>query len=624
MDIPVYQYQGTRIAPTASPVASLEGPYQAMIAGRKSGMETPSTAGAIAQGLTGAYEAYVKSSAVQAEIEQAKASTAFTNARTAQMLDGNPTQQEQTELALKKEQLATAQSKNQKETSFQALGEAISTGDPSQLKGYLDPRNPSSAAFMKVLFDNYKEAPGILGLMASRLGNDREASQMLNALSNNIKRYDADSSKKSLDDIIKSSAIKSGTVALNSLNEKGILQTYFPNAKSSADVFSASIFPQGLKKHESGKIDMNIADNPEAASKDEYDLFSKDGNYLGTLDKDTANKFAAAKTAYNYQIEDINTAVYGPDGPPQEQAQETQVRNPGPTADSKIQGIEGDKQRQQQSTILGGNNGVPASQANPNIVSQTKQYNNTTRAVNGKSIDARLLAQSKQKYEQQFKVTPVPTVTAKSPTPLPNINSGGPVPVPTPTQTLQAITKEPVKLNISPKHKSVDEAIYGRVLAEPLLMNESALIKGLASVESKGIRNNISPTNVKGLLMVSQATARDFGYNRDIPSQNVAAGKAYLDFLWRQPYLNKDPRLILAAYNAGQGTIKDAIDNTGSHDWEDIKGYLKDKLSEFQYGQVEDYPDRVIDAASHYLNPDDPNDQIFVGILSSNGLLTTA
>lgn len=80
--------------------------------------------------------------------------------------------------------------------------------------------------------------------------------------------------------------------------------------------------------------------------------------------------------------------------------------------------------------------------------------------------------------------------------------------------------------------------------------------------------------------------------------------------------------IALAAYNAGQGTLKEAIREAGSTEWSKVKAVLKENLSEKKYAETSTYPDRVISAATHFLGKGGDTDTQFIYLLQSNGLIS--
>lgn len=192
-------------------------------------------------------------------------------------------------------------------------------------------------------------------------------------------------------------------------------------------------------------------------------------------------------------------------------------------------------------------------------------------------------------------------------------------PVKTPSAALTKALKAEATLRVEQEYPVASD-IYNAVYSNPLLADQPALIKGLSAVESRGGLLKESPTGVKGLLQVTKATAADYGLNRDIEEENVKAGKLYLyDMLTM--FENNLP-IALAAYNAGQGTLKEAIREAGSTEWSKVKAVLKENLSEKKYAETSTYPDRVISAATHFLGKGGDTDTQFIYLLQSNGLIS--
>jgi membrane-bound lytic murein transglycosylase F len=89
------------------------------------------------------------------------------------------------------------------------------------------------------------------------------------------------------------------------------------------------------------------------------------------------------------------------------------------------------------------------------------------------------------------------------------------------------------------------------------------LLAAMSYQESKWNRHAISPTGVRGLMMLTRSTAADLGIqNRLDPKKSIAGGARYLSRLFRRlPATIKTPDrmlLALASYNVGFGHVKDA------------------------------------------------------------------
>ncbi len=82
-----------------------------------------------------------------------------------------------------------------------------------------------------------------------------------------------------------------------------------------------------------------------------------------------------------------------------------------------------------------------------------------------------------------------------------------------------------------------------------------ALALAVMGIESGGAADAVSPKGAEGLMQLIPATAARFGVkdSKDV-AQNIKGGVAYLDWLMGQ--FDRDPLMVLAAYNAGEGAVK--------------------------------------------------------------------
>lgn len=83
-----------------------------------------------------------------------------------------------------------------------------------------------------------------------------------------------------------------------------------------------------------------------------------------------------------------------------------------------------------------------------------------------------------------------------------------------------------------------------------------ALVLAVIGIESAGRTNAVSNKGATGLMQLMPATAERFGVDdRADPAQNIRGGVAYLN--WLMSEFKRDPVLVLAAYNAGEGAVRD-------------------------------------------------------------------
>lgn len=105
-------------------------------------------------------------------------------------------------------------------------------------------------------------------------------------------------------------------------------------------------------------------------------------------------------------------------------------------------------------------------------------------------------------------------------------------------------------------------------------MIDPALFSELIRKESMGHVNAMSPAGAIGLTQLMPPTAKSLGVNPYDPYENIHGGAKYLMNLLDQ--FGGDPKLALAAYNAGPGAVKQAM---GVPNIPETKNYVNDILS---------------------------------------------
>ena len=104
-----------------------------------------------------------------------------------------------------------------------------------------------------------------------------------------------------------------------------------------------------------------------------------------------------------------------------------------------------------------------------------------------------------------------------------------------------------------------------------------ALVLALISVESAGNTQAVSRSGAQGLMQLMPDTAARFSVADSMsPAQNIRGGVAYLDWLMNK--FNDDPILVLAGYNAGEGSVRDA---KGVPPFPETRGYVPKVLAAF-------------------------------------------
>lgn len=82
-----------------------------------------------------------------------------------------------------------------------------------------------------------------------------------------------------------------------------------------------------------------------------------------------------------------------------------------------------------------------------------------------------------------------------------------------------------------------------------------ALALAVISVESAGRADAVSVAGAQGLMQLMPATAARFDVSDSfLPTENIRGGVAYLDWLMKE--FDRDPMMVLAAYNAGEGAVR--------------------------------------------------------------------
>ncbi|KEJ88258.1 lytic transglycosylase domain-containing protein [Sulfitobacter donghicola] len=105
-----------------------------------------------------------------------------------------------------------------------------------------------------------------------------------------------------------------------------------------------------------------------------------------------------------------------------------------------------------------------------------------------------------------------------------------------------------------------------------------ALALAVISVESSGRSDAVSSAGAQGLMQLMPATASRFGVkDSSVPEQNIAGGIKYLD--WLMGEFKNDPILVLAGYNAGEGSVRKY---EGVPPYAETRDYVPKVLAAFQ------------------------------------------
>jgi hypothetical protein len=105
-----------------------------------------------------------------------------------------------------------------------------------------------------------------------------------------------------------------------------------------------------------------------------------------------------------------------------------------------------------------------------------------------------------------------------------------------------------------------------------------AFALAVIAVESAGRIDAVSHAGAQGLMQLIPATADRFGVGDPFdPAENIRGGVAYLDWLMEE--FDRDPVLVLAAYNAGEGAVRRS---GGVPDYEETRNYVPKVLAAWQ------------------------------------------
>ena len=108
-----------------------------------------------------------------------------------------------------------------------------------------------------------------------------------------------------------------------------------------------------------------------------------------------------------------------------------------------------------------------------------------------------------------------------------------------------------------------------------------ALVLAVMMVESSGRADAVSGAGAQGLMQLMPDTAARFGVSDSFAaSQNIVGGVKYLD--WLMGEFNRDPILVLAGYNAGEGSIRKY---EGVPPFTETRDYVPKVLAAFKVAQ---------------------------------------
>jgi hypothetical protein len=108
-----------------------------------------------------------------------------------------------------------------------------------------------------------------------------------------------------------------------------------------------------------------------------------------------------------------------------------------------------------------------------------------------------------------------------------------------------------------------------------------ALVLAMMAVESAGNAKAQSAAGAQGLMQLIPDTAKRFGVTDALdPQQSIQGGVAYLD--WLMGNFNRDPLMVIAAYNAGEGAVSSA---SGVPPYAETRDYVPKVLAAWSVAQ---------------------------------------
>ncbi|MFK7837816.1 MAG: lytic transglycosylase domain-containing protein [Sulfitobacter sp.] len=105
-----------------------------------------------------------------------------------------------------------------------------------------------------------------------------------------------------------------------------------------------------------------------------------------------------------------------------------------------------------------------------------------------------------------------------------------------------------------------------------------ALVLAVITVESAGKADAVSRAGAQGLMQLMPDTATRFGVGDSmVPKENITGGVKYLNWLMEE--FDRDPILVLAGYNAGEGSVHK---HAGVPPFAETRDYVPKVLAAFQ------------------------------------------
>ena len=130
------------------------------------------------------------------------------------------------------------------------------------------------------------------------------------------------------------------------------------------------------------------------------------------------------------------------------------------------------------------------------------------------------------------------------------------------------------------KHMNKNEQFFHPIIVQVSSRHQvdPALVKAIIMAESGYNPKAISKSGAKGLMQLMPDTATRFGVTDSFePAQNIEGGVKYLN--WLMGTFDRDPVLVLAGYNAGEGSVRK---HQGVPPFAETRDYVPKVLATFQ------------------------------------------
>ncbi len=148
------------------------------------------------------------------------------------------------------------------------------------------------------------------------------------------------------------------------------------------------------------------------------------------------------------------------------------------------------------------------------------------------------------------------------------------------SKSLSALTQGPQGTSVAaPRMQHLQDIAqaHGKDILAATIGTEvsPALVLAVIGIESAGRTDAVSTAGAVGLMQLIPATADRFGVKDSLDTvDNIKGGVAYLDWLMKE--FDRDPLMVIAAYNAGENSVKS---NSGVPPFAETRDYVPKVLA---------------------------------------------